>query len=359
MIDFAINFPFNRTSLGQCSHSIARELMGKELEPCVFHIGQPEVSNAPEERLYAEWLSKCSAKADERHNRANPCVKLWHIQNSLESFSRDQYLYTFYELDQPTAREINILRNQKKVLMPSSHFTDMFATYGIDTLAVPLGFDKNSFSKVDVKYGDDRICFGLAGKLEKRKNHLKILRAWAKKYGNRRDIFLNCAIFNHFMKPEDQSALIGQALEGKKYFNINFINWMDTNAEYNQFLNASHIILAMSGGESWGLPEFTSVAIGKHCVGLHAHGYKEWMNAENSILLSPSGKTPAYDGLFFKEGHPFNQGNIYDFSESEFLDACDVAISKAKANPINTEGEKLQEKFTWEKTTNAIIAAIK
>ncbi len=307
---------------------------------------------------YTEWLSKCSAKADERHSRENPCIKLWHIQNSLESFSKDQYLYTFYELDQPTSREINILKNQKLVMMPSSFFSEMFSSYGVKTKTVPLGFDSKSFKRVEVNYGDDRICFGLAGKLEKRKNHLKILRAWAKKYGNRKDVFLNCAIFNHFMKPEDQSMLIGQALEGKKYFNINFVNWMESNEEYNKFLNANHIILAMSGGESWGLPEFTSVALGKHCVGLHAHGYKEWMNADNSVLLSPSGKIPAYDGLFFKEGSPFNQGNIYDFSETEFLDACDVAIAKTKSNPVNANGEQLREKFTWEKTTKSIINSL-
>jgi hypothetical protein len=170
---------------------------------------------------------------------------------------------------------------------------------------------------------------------------------------------LNCAIYNNFLKPEDQSAMIGQALEGKRYFNINFLPWMPNNTDYNKFLNANHIMIAMSGGETWGLPEFTSVALGKHCVGLKAHGYKDWMNEDNSVCITPNGKIPAYDNMFFREGQPFNQGNIFDFSVDDFLDACDVAIEKVKSNSVNSAGLKLQEEFTWEKTTNLILENIK
>lgn len=356
---FALHFPFNKTSLGQCSNNIAREIYKKELNPDIFHIGQPDHSMLEKEQDFVKWIVERSIKSEELHSRKNPVLKLWHIVGSMESISEQQYLYTFYELDSPTPRELNILRNQQMVFVPSKHYSDLFNSFGINCKNIPLAFDSNSFSKSDVKYPDNRICFGLAGKLEKRKHHLKILNAWAKKYGNRHDVFLNCAIYNNFLKPEDQSAMIGQALEGKKYFNINFLPWMDKNEEYNKFLNANHIILAMSGGETWGLPEFTSVALGKYCIGLKAHGYKDWMSEENSICITPSGKISAYDNIFFREGQPFNQGNIFDFSVDEFLDACDIAIEKVKLKNINTEGLKLQDKFTWSKTTDLILENIK
>jgi hypothetical protein len=311
------------------------------------------------ENDFVNWIVSNSIKSEEVHSKKNPVLKLWHITGSLESVSEKQYLYTFYELDSPTARELNILKNQEMVFVPSRHYANLFSNFDINCKAIPLGFDSNTFKIENINYPDDRICFGLAGKLEKRKHHLKILNAWAKKYGNRHDVYLNCAIFNNFLKPEDQSAMISQALEGKNYFNINFLPWMPNNADYNKFLNANHIMIAMSGGETWGLPEFTSVALGKHCVGLKAHGYKDWMNEENSVCVTPNGKIPAYDNIFFREGQPFNQGNIFDFSSSEFIDACDVAIEKAKSNPVNKNGLKLQEEFTWEKTTSEILENIK
>jgi glycosyltransferase involved in cell wall biosynthesis len=311
------------------------------------------------ENDFVKWIIANSIKSEELHNKNVPIFKLWHISGSLESYSSQQYLYTFYELDSPTQRELNILKNQSKVMMPSSHYTDLFKSFGINCLTIPLGFDSKTFQIQNVPKNDSRIIFGLAGKLEKRKHHLKIINSWAKKYGNRSDVFLNCAIFNNFLKPEDQSAMISQALEGKRYFNINFLPWMENNSDYNQFLNSNNIIIAMSGGESWGLPEFTSVALGKYCVGLKAHGYKEWMNEDNSICLTPTGKIPVYDNIFFREGQPFNQGNIFDFSVDEFLDACDIAIEKAKSNPINENGLKLQKEFTWQKTTDLILENIK
>jgi hypothetical protein len=356
---FAINFPFNQTSLGQCSNNIAREIFKKQINTPIFHIGQPDHSMLEHENDFVNWIVSNSIRSEETHCKKNPVLKLWHITGSLESVSEKQYLYTFYELDSPTARELNILKNQEMVFVPSTHYANLFSNFNINCKAIPLAFDSKTFKAEDIKYPDNRICFGLAGKLEKRKHHLKILNAWAKKYGNRQDVYLNCAIYNNFLKPEDQSAMIGQALEGKRYFNINFLPWMPSNVDYNKFLNANHIMIAMSGGETWGLPEFTSVALGKHCVGLKAHGYKDWMNEDNSICIIPNGKIPAYDNMFFREGQPFNQGNIFDFSVDDFLDACDVAIEKAKSNPANSAGLKLQEEFTWEKTTNLILDNIK
>ena len=356
---FALHFPFNKTSLGQCSNNIAREIYKKHIDTNIFHIGQPDHSMLEKEQDFVKWIIENSIKSEEQHCKKTPILKLWHIAGSLESFSEKQYLYTFYELDSPTQRELNILKNQESVFVPSKHYADLFSSFGIKSSAIPLAFDSNSFYKTNVDFNDSRIVFGLAGKLEKRKHHLKIINAWAKKYGNRSDVFLNCAIFNNFLKPEDQSAMISQALEGNRYFNINFLPWMDSQSDYNQFLNSNHIIIAMSGGETWGLPEFTSVALGKHCVGLKAHGYKDWMNEENSICITPNGKTPAYDNMFFREGQPFNQGNIFDFSVDEFLDACDSAIVKAKSNPVNESGLKLQKEFTWEKTTDLILENMK
>jgi hypothetical protein len=356
---FAINFPFNSTSLGQCSNNIAREIFKKQINPSIFHIGNPDHSMLDSESDFVQWIVSNSIKSEEIHSKKNPILKLWHIGGSLESFSEKQYLYTFYELDSPTSRELNILKNQETVFVPSTHFANLFSNFNINCKAIPLGFDSSVFKQEDIKYPDDRICFGLSGKLEKRKHHFKILNAWAKKYGNRHDVYLNCAIYNNFLKPEDQSSLIGQALEGKRYFNINFLPWMPNNSDYNKFLNSNHIIIAMSGGEAWGLPEFTSVALGKYCVGLKAHGYKDWMDDENSICITPNGKIPAYDNMFFREGTPFNQGNIFDFSVDEFLDACDIAIQKAKTDKLNKKGLELQQKFTWENSTNLILENIK
>ena len=51
--------------------------------------------------------------------------------------------------------------------------------------------------------------------------------------------------------------------------------------------------------------------------------------------MNPSGKIPVYDGMFFQEGTPYNQGNIYDFDEDEFIEACEKVIERVKASRVN------------------------
>jgi hypothetical protein len=73
------------------------------------------------------------------------------------------------------------------------------------------------------------------------------------------------------------------------------------------------------------------------------------------VLVEPNGKTEAYDGVFFKKGAPFNQGNIYTFDEEAFIDGCEKAVERYKENPLNAAGVKLQKKFSCAKTADAIM----
>jgi hypothetical protein len=111
----------------------------------------------------------------------------------------------------------------------------------------------------------------------------------------------------------------------------------------------------MSGGEGWGLPEFQSVCLGKHAVILNASAYKDWATEENAVLVSPSGKREVYDNMFFHKGQEFNQGQVYDFNEDEFIAGCEEAVKRVEASRTNTEGEKLKDKFTYSNTLDEIL----
>jgi hypothetical protein len=115
----------------------------------------------------------------------------------------------------------------------------------------------------------------------------------------------------------------------------------------------------MSGGEGWGLPEFHSLALGKHAVILNAHVYKDWANEENACLVEPSSKIEAHDNMFFHRGTPFNQGNIFTFKEDDFISGCERAIERVQKNKLNEAGLKLQKQFTIENTVDRIVNLLK
>ena len=359
-MNFAVNFPINSVSFGQVSTLILRELYKRNMNPCIFPIGDTDLSVQAEDKEFFEWLKVNMEKSVKEHKRENPIFKLWHLNGSLESFSEKQVLLSFHELDSATDEEKNVAQNQSKLFFSSNHSVDTFTQAGCENVDfMPLAFDNYNFKKLDKEYyKDDRICFLLVGKYEKRKGHTKALQAWAKKYGDNKEFFLSCAVYNPFFKPEDNNKIIAAALEGKKYFNIQFLGHMPKNSLYNDFLNSGDVVIGMSGGEGWALPEFQATALGAHSVILNAHAHKEWANEENSVLVQPSGKTPAEDGLFFQEGQPWNQGNIFDFNEDDFIEGCEKAIERVRSSRVNEAGLKLQEQFTAEKMVDKIVKTL-
>ncbi|NJO59118.1 MAG: hypothetical protein HC836_12520 [Richelia sp. RM2_1_2] len=114
----------------------------------------------------------------------------------------------------------------------------------------------------------------------------------------------------------------------------------------------------MSGGEGFSLPSFHAVGLGKHAVLHNCSAISDWANEENAVLVNPSNKTEVYDGMFFHPNQPFNQGNIYDWNEDEFISACEKAITRFENSQCNENGVKLQEEYSWDKTVNTILKTI-
>ena len=359
MTEFALQLPVNGLSFGQVSICILNELYKKGLEPCLFPINE-DISSYSLDQKFVQWLKDCIKKTASNHKKDDVVFQLWHLNaTALSNPSRRNVMLSFYELDSPTPAEINIASNIDKLAFTCSHSKEIFEKEGINSAVVPLGFDSSHFAKLDKEYYDDgRIVFNLCGKLEKRKRHQKIIKAWAKKFGGDKKYHLQCSIHNHFLNKE-MPALINRILDGKKYFNIQFLDFMSKNNVYNDYLNSADIILGCSGGEGWGLPEFHSVAMGKHSVIMNCTGYKEWADDKNSVLLEPASKIDSQDGVFFHKGSEYNQGKIFDFDEDSFIDCCEKAIKRVESNKLNKEGLKLQSDFTYLKTTDKILELLK
>jgi hypothetical protein len=363
-MELALNVPVNPVSFGQVSYNLLKVAKAAGHDVFFFPIGDVDLSTVEADPEMKKWLEEAAKKALLSHSRKNRIIKLWHLTNpnkqgangSYDALSDDQTFMSFYELDSPTPLELNVVRNFDTVFT-SRYTCEVFANAGVKTRFAPLAFDRSSFRVTNKKYfADDRIVFCLLGKFENRKHHVKIIKAWTKRFGNNRKYYLQCAIYNPFFNPQMNQNLFRGAMDGKNFFNVNFLQgFVPTNAMYNDFLNSNHIVIGMSGGEGWGLPEFHTIGLGKHGVILNAHAYKDWATRENAVLVSPLNKVPVYDGAFFKEGAPFNQGNIFSFDDDEFIAACEEAVKRYEQSPVNQAGLKLQDSFTYEKTLAALI----
>jgi hypothetical protein len=195
------------------------------------------------------------------------------------------------------------------------------------------------------------------GKFEKRKHTEKIIKLWLKKYGNDNKYQLTVCVTNPFLKDDENKSVLVDCLENKQYKNINFLPHLKTNSEVNDLLNSIDIDLTgLSGAEGWNLPAFNASCLGKWSIVLNATSHKDWATKENSILVEPNGIEPAYDGKFFTENSPFNQGNIHTWDSDIVSQAMDKAVSKK--GQINKAGEELKSKFSYSNAVDALIEGI-
>lgn len=342
--------PLNSLSFGNVSYNLLNAMYKEGYDVAIFPIGKIDVSSFDlTDKDFKNWLEESAKQRYSKLDKDVPTLQMWHLNGSEHRVTRNQTLYTFYELDQPTDAEQKLAALQDRVVFSSSCAAEKFENGHF----APLGFDE-TFHKTGKTYMPNKIHFGLMGKFEKRKHTEKIVKAWIKKYGNNYDYQLTCCITNPFFKKEQMESVIGNMLGGQRYGNINFLPFLPQNSQVNDFLNSIDIDLGgMSGAEGWNLPSFNATCLGKWSIVLNATSHKDWATKENSILVEPEGTEPVYDNIFFHENSSFNQGNIYTFSEEQLIDAMEKAETKCKIN--NTQGEKLKDKFTYVNTLNKIL----
>lgn len=350
--------PINSLSIGNVSYNLLKELdKKKELE------GFLPISNF-DFSAFRETEDKYQKYKEDILKKTHlplPTLKCWHIQGSEKKFTPDQYLYTFYEVDSPTEEEVSIVKSHKQVFFSSSESAQAFINAGCDNVKyIPLGFDKELLLSDEEKEWvrkPDKLHFSLIGKLEKRKNTLKIIKLWLDLYGNKPDYHLTCLVNNPFFKPNDYQRIIDNVLGGKQYNNISFLPRLKTNVEVSLLHHAVDIDLSgLSNGEGWNLPAFNSACLGATTVVSNCSSHIDWADEANSILVEPEGKQPCYDGVFFHEGQPFNQGSYYKISDDAIVDGIERAIEKFTPERVENS---LIEKFTYEKTVKEILSCLK
>lgn len=358
-MDLIVEAPINSLSFGNVSYNILRQLWRKGVNVNYFPTGgNTDIGSFDKiDKDFFEWLKEAASTANSKIKKDIPSFKLWHLNGSHSRIGSRQALYTFYELDEPTESEINLAKFQDKVYFSSEYSANLFREKGVEASVLPVGFDEDIQKIENVGLNSDVVHFGLMGKFEKRKHTEKIIKLWLSKYGNNNKFQLTVCVTNPFIDNKEMNKILSDCLSGKRYSNINFLPYLKTNTEVNQLLNSIDIDLTgLSGAEGWNLPAFNTTCLGKWSLVLNETSHRDWADDTNSILVKSDGKIPAYDGKFFQEGAPFNQGNVYTWDSDNVAERMDLAVSKK--GQINTAGEKLKDKFSYSRSVDRLLKGI-
>ena len=353
--------PINNLSLGNVSYNFLRELIKKNAVDGIFPVqDRADFSAFDSPQEIKNQIIPLIHNRYRAFDRQTPTLRVWHINGAERKLTDKQYLYTFYECDEPTFEEITIVTNQEHTFFSSSESCSHFQRAGLTNVSyIPIGFDPD-LHKTNKKYLPDGVIhFGLIGKFEYRKNTRKIIQTWLKRFGNDSRYQLTCLVNNPFFEGQMMNQILVQTLEGKNYSNINFLPHQEKNSSMNEVYNSIDIDLSgLSGSEGWGLPSFNSACLGNVCVVSNCSAHKDWAKGENIVLVEPNVKVPAYDNYFFRENQPFNQGMFWNIEEEAMLDGIERALVKLQENPEKKERKDLQEEFSYEKTIDRVLSVI-
>lgn len=364
--------PINALSLGATSLGLLKAAYKLGLKIDFLPIGgNLDFSAWKLDPDFQNWLINSANKFITTFDKKAVHIKNWHLNGSHSWVGSKRISLTYLETDSLTESEINIIKNIDKTFFCGEYSYNVAQDYGLENIDwFKLGFDSETFYDLKQKFHDDgRVSWHLGGKIENRKNQIKLINLWVKKFGREpgqvwkedNKHFLNVAITNPFYNTQELqnhfNQQINSALEGRRYWNVQFHPWLQTNAEVNQLLNVSDIDLTgLSSGESWNLPSFNSTCLGKWSIVLNSTGHKSWANKDNSILVNPNGKRSAVDNIFFHQNSQFSVGNFYTFKDEDVLEAMDKAAQLAKTP--NTHGIELGKQMTYENSLKEILSKI-
>lgn len=359
---FNVEAVVNPISFGYISVGIMKEFFKRQIDFNLFPIHN-NLDWSCFDKIddnFKNYVNTSASNSIKRFNINNNSFRLWHIAESWHRIGKNKNtLLTFHELDQLTEEEVNILNSYDVIFVTSTFSKRVFEDCGVRSKVVytPMGVDNEIFfNNNQSRAFKDIIVFSIFGKVEKRKRTVQTVQAWISKYANNPRYKLHLYITNPFFKPEQMQQVYAQIFNNQpKPFNIDIFPYLPNNSTLNAAYNTTDIVIDMSGGESISLGSLNCVAMGKHAIVNWNSGIKDWANEENAVLVKPNGKEPVYDGIFFHPNSKFNNGNIYTYNTDEFINSCELAIKRFESNPVNENGKKLLNTYSFKQGVDLII----
>ena len=353
--DLIVSVPINSLSFGNVSINLLREMFKRDLNISLFPIGDVDISTFDKlSQDFISWINKSINTRFQGLCKDTPTFKLWHLRGSESRISSKQYLYTFHEMDLATNVESELCKFQDATIFSSSFSKSVFEKSGCDNVVnIPIGFDED-FYNTNKNYLQNVKVFGISGKFEKRKHTEKVIKLWISKYGGNMNYRLHCLVNNPFIPQQEMQSIVQDIFQGQMVDNVTFFNPQKDNSMMNNWLNSVDIDLSgLSGAEGWNLGAFNSTCLGKWSIVLNHTSHSDWATPENSILIEPNGKDPAFDGRFFNPDDAFNQGSINTFDDNVVLEAFERSEFLAKTE--NKKGVELGKEMTYSKTLDQIL----
>lgn len=277
----------------------------------------------------------------------------------------------------PKLDKYNLINNCDYVFTTTQNHKTLLILNGIPEEKIHVineGIDPTLYnSEFNGKYIDTgKFTYITAGKFEKRKNTDLLIKTFIENM-QYKEVALICHTFNPFLPG-------GGSITSKQFTGVDIskygFNIVDMTQQYIKYSNSmcdiyftypisdqslmkllyhsANVGIYISRAEGWGLPLIETMACGIRCICSNVYGHNEYIwgscDLQDSLIIEPSGKETADDGMWFKG----NVGKWYTIDPDDLIDKLDDTYNNKFT--ISSELSKYYgNNFNWKKPVKKII----
>ena len=286
----------------------------------------------------------------------------------IEPRSKYHICYTPFETDSVPQGWLLPMRGMDEVWVPSKHNRDAYINNGLSkkkVTVIPHGVDVARYnpSIKPLEYARGGFNIGSIFDWTERKNPVALIRAYYNAFKSTDDVTLTIRTFWRFpierTREYIQSEInrIKSTFQGRTDF-PKIQLWFDTmdDAIMPNFYRSFDCFVLPTRGEGFGLPLLEAMACGVPTIGPAWGGNIEFMNNQNSLLVS--GRViPINDHQFLRLQPQYSGQRWFDADENHLCESIKwVYKNRDEAKKLADKGvSDVQSMFTWEIAANRIL----
>lgn len=323
----------------------------KAIDVTFFPIGNVQVTSNVNA---TEVLQKTHYYSKDKFDPSSPTLVIWHEHGLFEKAlgSAAKLGLSFFECNKLDKIRINNLSSMDINIQCSDWAVNVLDEYGIKSVKIPCGYDPTIFFPEKEQKKDGDYHFFNIGKMEYRKGHDVIIKAFCRAFEKEDNVKLHMLWENPFLNEQEKNWWLGQYKNSKLGDKVIFHHQFTTDMGLADFIRSMDFGLFPTRAEGFGLPILQSLACGKSIVTTDYSAQTEFCKPHNSFLLPISEYEPMYDGKFFTNQVP--AGATWAKITEENIDQL-VEVMRSAYEYRFKETVNLVPDFTWENTACKLL----
>lgn len=251
--------------------------------------------------------------------------------------------YSMFESDALPEMWVSTLNSYfDLVVVPDEFLVSVYKNSGvkIPIFVIPLGIMMEDLLNVPLKISPGTpFTFGMSAGFWKRKNHIKLMQAFSKEFGN--NFKFKLKIHGRFGPYKSEVEKYYQQINCK---NIELITTPLSIKDYNDFINEIDCYVFPSSGEGFSVTPREALALGRPCIVTNNTAHKTICNGGHVIPLPANKKLPAVYEVFANK----QIGFFYDCEINDLIKSMkDVVNNYDKHLKQAHSGRAWVKQYLW------------